>query len=102
MKKFKALICSFGLAGMLLTGAACGDDPVKDMEKIVDEMCACKDVKCLEGVQKKMEEMGKKYADTDPKDMDAETMKKLTALGMKAAECGQKIMTGGGEEKEGE
>ena len=104
MKKIKALLFSFGLAGLLLGAAACGSDPVKDMEGIANEMCACKDAACIKGIEEKLNKLGEKYKDT--KDISADDQKKLMGLAMKAAECGQKIMQAeggaGGEEKPAE
>lgn len=96
MKKIKALFCSFGLMGMLLTAGACGDDATADMQKMVDKACACKDAKCIEEVTKEWTEMGKKWAEkAGSGDIDAEDAKKMAELGQKFAKCAQDAMSGG-------
>ncbi len=101
MKNLKAIVTSFGLAGLLFGATACGGDMISDMEKLVDEMCACKDAACLEKVEKKGEELSKKYKDAKGKPPSAEEQKKLMALGMKAIECSEKIKGAGGGEGAG-
>lgn len=96
MKKVKALFCSLGLMGLLLSAGACGDDPTKEFSGLVDEACACKDAKCIEGVTKKMTEMSKKWAEkAGSGDVDAETAKKMGELTQKFTKCAQEAASGG-------
>jgi hypothetical protein len=86
----KAIVMCLSLAGLMLGGAACGgDDIVDDAQKLADEVCACKDVACLEKAEAKGEEMKKKYQKSDkPSD---EVMKKLMEIGKKVNECENRI-----------
>lgn len=94
MKTVKVLLSSLGLAGLLFVGA-CKDDPVADMEKMVDEVCACEDKECLDKAMKKAQEMGKKYQGKEG-DLSEEDMKKVQKLGKKMMKCAMEIETGGG------
>lgn len=76
----------------MLGSVACGNSAVKEFEGIVGEMCACKDMKCLEGVQKKMEELGKKYKDKEPSEADQKAMKPVME---KMQKCVGDIMKAG-------
>jgi len=57
MKRISTLIGAAGLAAIFAFGAGCGDSEGDKFAKLVDDMCACKDQKCLEGLQKKIEAM---------------------------------------------
>ena len=52
-----------GLSLFILLGACGGNE----LDKLKDEMCACKDYDCAKAVDKKMEEAAKKMM-KDPKD----------------------------------
>jgi hypothetical protein len=103
MKAMKIFLSSLGLAGLL---AGCGSSAVKEYEKMVKEICDCKDMKCVEDVQKKMAEKAKEMT---PKDADeAQKMAKETQpLTEKMQKCMEDLAkkgggggaAGGGEEK---
>jgi hypothetical protein len=65
-----------------------GDDPVADMEKMVEAVCACKDVECVVEVQKRTAELGAKYKDGT---MDAAQAQKLGDLARKFTKCATEI-----------
>ncbi len=71
MKMVRNVIGAMALSMAVLGMTACGDDA----SKAVDEMCACKDMKCVTAV-------GKKYKDVKPSD----------ALKKKLSKCLEKIM----------
>ncbi len=55
--QLKALRIAILSCGLFLVGSAgCGSKVVKDLEKIRDEMCACKDRDCAETAEKSYQE----------------------------------------------
>ncbi len=100
MTKIKALMCSLGLAGLLLGGVSCGGSAaVKEMQAFADKMCKCKDMECATNVQKEMTEWASKMAKENPKGTkkDEEKIKKITEQLMK---CTTDAMKGGAGKKE--
>src|SRR5689334_1787989 len=103
MKAMKILLSSLGLAGLLFSAGACGGGAAKEYEKMVNEICACKDMKCVEEAQKKMAEKAK---DMQPKDADeaAKMAKEMQPLTEKMQKCLEEIAkkgAGGGEGDKG-
>ena len=50
------------LDGKCVKATDASAEAVKEFKQLVDESCACKDAKCIEGVSRKMSAMGKRYA----------------------------------------
>ena len=65
MKNFKSMTIALGLTSIFAFGA-CGGDAMSDAKKFADELCACKDMACVEKVSKNAK-----------KSMDEEAMNKL-------------------------
>lgn len=63
------------------------------MEKTADEICACKDQACVEGVMKKMMEAGQKWGNKQP---SPEAIQKMQPIMEKMQGCMAKMMGGGG------
>ena len=59
MKKLKTLGAILSMTAFLGLGAGCGGDLVKKIDKLADEACACKDMKCAEAAQSKLLDMVK-------------------------------------------
>ncbi len=72
--------------------AACGgggaDAAIAKMGKMADKLCACKDMKCAEGVMKEMSSM----KEPSGKPSKAQ-MEKAMKIAEKMAECQKKLMT---------
>lgn len=90
MKTFKTLVCSLGLAGFVFA-SGCGSDPVKEMEKIKKEVCACEDMECVKKAEAKMKDI------KEPKEPSEEQIKKALEIMMEMEKCKEKISSGGGE-----
>src|SRR5437899_11940601 len=91
MKTMKAFAGVVSVALMLVGGAACKkNDPMAQMSKFVDKLCACKDQKCAEGVSKEMKDWGDKQ-DKSKKPSDAD-MKKAEEMAKKMMDCQTKLM----------
>ena len=101
MKTLRVAFCSLGLGAFLLGSVACGNSALKEMESVVDEVCACKDMECAKKAMEKLEKI--KEPEGKPSESD---MKKGMELAGKMEKCMKKIMGGGGDEggdkKEGE
>jgi hypothetical protein len=83
MKTVKLMVASVGIASLLLVGG-CKDDPVKMMEKMVEEICACETAECMEQVQEKY---AKKAGEGKQQELSADQMKKVEELGGKMMDC---------------
>jgi hypothetical protein len=101
----KNLTIAFLAAASLFTVSACkkksgggAGEAMAKMSEFADEMCKCKDKACADKVQEGMTKWstdmaakgGDKKADEKP---DEATMKKMTEVGQKYAECMTKAMT---------
>jgi len=95
INNLKVLLCCIGLAGLMLGG--CGkSDAISDMEKMTDEICACKDKECVEAVMKKGESLKEKHKDFDPEKLSEGDQKRMAAVTTKMVVCAMKF-EGGGE-----
>jgi hypothetical protein len=94
MNPVKLMLASLGLASLLLVGA-CKDDPIKMMEKMVDEICACDTAECVQEVQEKYA----KKAPSEQPELSAEQMKKVEELGGKMVDCAMKASGMGGDDE---
>lgn len=68
--------------GMGLFATACGskaDNALAELESFKTKMCECKDVACVEGVEKEMEEWEKKMKDSGIKKEDLSDDQKTKA-----------------------
>jgi len=65
-----------------------------DLAGIVDEICACSDKACLDGIVQKMMVMSEKYRGLEEVRVPQETLDKMMELGQRAGECQQKVMSG--------
>jgi len=94
LKRFAVVLAGLGL----LSACGGGNDPIKLMGDMADKVCACKDMACVEQVQKdfaaKGEEMKKNLK---PEDITPEMGQKMMELTGKIAECTTKLTAGGGE-----
>lgn len=101
MKAMKIFLSSLGLAGLLMS-FGCGGGASAEFEKFVNQICECKDMKCVEDKQKEWAKKGAEMAkDMKPEDA-AEMAKKMEPLTKKMTECVEKIAknaAGGGDEK---
>lgn len=91
---FGVLVITMGLAAVPACGKK-GGDAAKKYSAVVDEVCACKDVACLQKAQEKMKGFEK------PKDLSADDMKKISADAQRAMKCVQDLMKAGGAEAAG-
>ena len=83
------------LIGALFLSLGCGgNDAVKKMEEMAEKVCACKDMDCMQKVQKEAEEWAKTQPKEEPKVSDEEK-KKVEAATKKMTECAMKLATGG-------
>ncbi|MBA3457418.1 MAG: hypothetical protein H0T42_30335 [Deltaproteobacteria bacterium] len=100
----KNLTIAFLAAASLFTVSACkkkggGDagEAVAKMENFTKDMCACKDKACADKVQEGMTkwstDMAAKGGEKKDEKPDEATMKKMTEVGQKYAECMTKAMT---------
>ena len=90
MRYANKLGAALSLVALLALGA-CGGDPVKDIDNLVNEACECKDMACVEGVNKKFEQLVEKYKDNkEPSKEDQEKIMKSMA---RLAECMTQIQT---------
>ncbi|HLU68118.1 MAG TPA: hypothetical protein VKZ63_17665 [Kofleriaceae bacterium] len=94
MKTIKLFLASVFLAGAVAGTAACGGNEVAELEKLADEMCACKDMDCA----KKVEEKLSKLEGKEPDKYSEEDQKKIMAAAMKVASCQAKLQGAGGAE----
>jgi hypothetical protein len=97
MRRIKFLFSSMFLAGAIAGGAACGGGEIGELEKLADEMCACKDAACATKVAEKMEKVGEKLKGKEKSDFSEADQKKVMAAAMKVMECQSKITGGDGE-----
>jgi hypothetical protein len=95
MKTLKLLLSSMFVAGLVAGSAACGGNPVGEIEKLADEMCECKDVDCAKKVAEKMEKVGEKYKGKKEEDFSDDQKAKLMAATMKMMECQSKLQGAG-------
>jgi hypothetical protein len=72
-----------------LFASACGGDKAAAFEKLSKEMCECKDKKCTEDVDKKMEA----ELETFKSEPSEATMKKIGAAMEAAGKCQAKILS---------
>jgi len=95
MNTLKVFACSLGLAGLIFA-SGCGSDPIKEMEKIKDEVCKCKDAACVEKAMEKAKNI------KEPKDLKEEDLKKVFEIAMEMEKCAKEAAGGGADEAEGE
>ena len=95
MKTLRIAFCSLGLGAFLLGSVACGNSALKEMEGVVDEVCACSDMECAKKAMEKLEKI--KEPEGKPSESD---MKQGLELAGKMEKCMKKIMGGGDEKKE--
>ena len=98
MRTIKFLFSSMFLAGAIAGGAACGGGEIGELEKLADEMCACKDAECA----KKVEEKLGKLKGKDPSEYSEGDQKKIAAAAMKVMSCQSKLEAGGAAPAAGE
>ena len=91
MRAIKFLFSSMFLAGAIAGGAACGGGEIGELEKLADEMCACKDAACAKKVEEKAEKAAEGLKKKDKADFSEDEQKKLMAIGKKMMECQAKI-----------
>ncbi|MBX3155357.1 MAG: hypothetical protein KF773_05125 [Deltaproteobacteria bacterium] len=80
---------------LALFATACGKGKAGEVIKLKDELCACKDKKCAEEVNKKLDAELEKFK-TEP---DEETTAKLMGAMIEAGECLAKFEKEGKSEK---
>jgi hypothetical protein len=91
------------LAGLTIASFGCkkkggAGEAMAKMGEFKDQMCACKDKKCADGVQDAMNKWSAenaKNAGDKPEKPDEETMKKMQDVGTKYGECMAKAMGAG-------
>jgi hypothetical protein len=73
------------------------DRAVAQFERYTDDICACKDSACAEGVTKQMTawaaEMAKEEPHPRPGDIDKATMERMQAIGTRMSECMTKVLS---------
>ena len=78
MKMLKRTAVALCVVPMMMF-AGCGEhEAVKAMNDFADEICACKDAKCLTDATKKFSELTKKYGDEKVSQGDADKIKAAT------------------------
>jgi hypothetical protein len=86
----KIMIGAFVALGFSMT-AACGGGLGAKMTAFADKACACKDLDCLQGVQKEMTDFA--MANKEAKGTESD-MKAAQAAMTKIAECAGKLAAG--------
>ena len=84
----KTAIAALSFAGLAACGGGGADAAIAKMGKMADKLCACKDMKCAEGVMKEMSSM----KEPSGKPSKAQ-MEKAMKIAEKMAECQKKLMT---------
>jgi len=74
----------------MLGSVACGNSALKEMEGVVDEVCACKDMECAKKAMEKLEKIKKPEGEISEDDM-----KKGMEMAKKMQGCTEKLMKGG-------
>ncbi len=76
MKKTTALLSAMLLSGSLALGACGENEHVKTAKKIEDKACSCKDVKCVQEVQKMLVKFQKEAGDKKVAKSDGKKIEK--------------------------
>ena len=99
MQKFSiAFLAAMSLASFGCKKKGGAGEAMAKMGEFKDQMCACKDKKCADGVQDAMNKWSAenaKNAGDKPEKPDEETMKKMSEVGTKYGECMATAMGGG-------
>jgi len=70
---------------------------VVQFERYADEICACKDSQCVQGVSERMTtwatELAKQDPHPDPKHVDQATMERMQGIGLRMSECMSSAMS---------
>ncbi len=84
MKVLKTAIAVMSICSLSLF-FGCGEhEAVKEMNAFADEVCACKDLKCVTDASGKLTDLMKKHAETKFSQGDAD---KITAASERATKC---------------
>ena len=83
----KSAIAALSFAGLAACGGGGADAELAKMGKLTDKLCACKEMKCAEGVMKEMSSMKESKSKPSKAQMD-----KAMKLATRMAECQQKLM----------
>jgi hypothetical protein len=83
----KTAIAAMSFASLAACGGGGADAAIAKMGKMADKLCACKDMKCAEGVMKEMSSM----KEPSGKPSKAQ-MEKAMKIAEKMAECQKKLM----------
>lgn len=88
LKRFAVVLAGLGL----LSACGGGNDPVKMMGEMADKICACKDMACVEGVNKEFAAKGEELQKSmKPEDITPEMAQKMMELTTKVGECTSKL-----------
>ena len=91
MKKITALMSALLLSGALTLGACGENEHVKTAKKIEKKACSCKDLACMQEVQKMLLDFQKKAGNEKVVKSDADKIKKhLDAAAKCLMEVGKK------------
>lgn len=88
MKIRNFLVATVALAGLSFS-AGCSKSPIDELEKIKDEVCACKDMACAEAAMKKIEKL------EEPKEASEADKKRAEEIGVAMMTCAMKLQGAG-------
>jgi len=96
MRKLGAIVLVLGSLGL---GACGGNDMVSAGNKLRDHMCACKDQKCMDDVEKEQDGLKEKFKGTDPSKISKDDMEALSKARQEFMKCRRELrekLSGGG------